>query len=130
MNRRRRLTLSAGLWAALELGGCRRPAEAPAIRIDREIAPSPARVGPATVTLKLSGADGRAVTGAHVILEGDMAHPGMSPEFADARETGGGRYEGRLDFTMAGDWIMLVHVTLPGGVTLERQLDVKGVRAN
>jgi hypothetical protein len=31
---------------------------------------------------------------------------------------------------MAGDWVMLVHVTLRGGQTVERQLDVKGVRAN
>ena len=70
------------------------------------------------------------MTGARVNLEGDMAHPGMRPEFAETREIAPGRYQGRLDFTMAGDWVILVHITLPGGKIVERQLDVKGVRAN
>jgi hypothetical protein len=116
--------------AAFHAAGCRKPmAEAP-ITIEREIDPWPARVGPAEVTLKLTDTGGKPVSGARVKLEGDMAHPGMKPEFGDTREVGPGRYEGRLAFTMAGDWVMLVHVTLRGGQTVERQLDVKGVRAN
>jgi len=98
--------------------------------IEHEIDPWPARVGRELVTLKLSDAAGRAVSGARVKLESDMAHPGMKPEFGDTSEVGPGRYQGRLAFTMAGDWVMLVHITLPGGQSLERQLEVKGVRAN
>jgi len=57
-----------------------------------------------------------------------MSHPGMRPEFGEALEVAAGRYRGRLAFTMAGDWVVLVHVTLRGGQKLERQLDVNGVR--
>jgi hypothetical protein len=31
---------------------------------------------------------------------------------------------------MAGDWVILLHVTLPDGKKLERQFDVRGVRPN
>ncbi len=59
-----------------------------------------------------------------------MSHAGMSPVFTHAKETEPGRYQAILDLTMAGDWIILTHITLAGGQKLERQLDVKGVRAN
>jgi len=52
----------------------------------------------------------------------------MSPIFAEAQETVPGRYQAHLDFQMAGDWVILLHVTLPGGKKLERQIDVRGVR--
>ncbi len=85
--------------------------------------------GPATVTVKLADAAGRPISAAEVSVEGDMAHAGMSPVFADARELPGGRYRAALNFAMAGDWVVILHVKLPGGQTLERQIDVKGVRA-
>jgi hypothetical protein len=116
------------LW---QLAGCRKPAEtAPAIAIEHEIAPWPARIGAATVTLRMSDAGGQAVSGARIALEADMSHPGMRPEFDEAREIAAGRYQGGLDFTMAGDWVVLMRITLPGGQTLERPLEVKGVRAD
>jgi len=59
-----------------------------------------------------------------------MSHAGMSPVFAEAKEAGPGRYQAHLEFQMAGDWVILLHVTLPGGKKLERQIDVRDVRAN
>ena len=41
-----------------------------------------------------------------------------------------GRYQAHLRFEMAGDWVILLHVTLPGGEKLERLIDVRGVRPN
>jgi hypothetical protein len=123
----------AGLGAVVlwQAAGCRGSAPAiPAIAIKHEIAPWPARVGGATVTLRLSDAGGNALRGARIALEADMSHPGMRPEFGEAREIADGRYRGRLTFTMPGDWVILVRITRPGGQTLERQLEVKGVRAN
>lgn len=96
--------------------------------IEPEIAPRPVRIGRATVTLRLSDAAGQPVRQARIALEADMAHPGMRPEFGDAREAGAGRYQGQLAFTMAGDWVVVIHVTLPGGQKLERQMEVNGVR--
>jgi len=59
-----------------------------------------------------------------------MSHAGMSPRFAEAKETDLGRYETQVEFPMAGDWVILLHVRLPDGKKLERQFDVRGVRPN
>ena len=57
-----------------------------------------------------------------------MNHAGMVPVFADARETAPGRYEATLNFTMAGDWFILVQARLPDGRTVEQAIDVPGVQ--
>ena len=62
-------------------------------------------------------------------VESDMSHPGMSPVFAESNEVSSGRYRANIDFAMAGDWVLLLHIKLPGGETVERQIDVKDVRA-
>ena len=58
-----------------------------------------------------------------------MTHPGMAPVFGRATEGAAGYYSGRLDLPMGGDWVILMHVTLAGGQRVERQIDLKGVRA-
>ena len=98
--------------------------------MQEEILPQPVTVGPATVTVTLSDAQGNPLPGAGVTVEGDMSHPGMSPVFAASNELPGGRYQARLDFGMAGDWVVLLHIKLPNGQTLERQMAVNGVRSN
>ena len=67
------------------------------------------------------------VTGARIKLEGNMLHPGMVPVFADAKETEPGRYQSNMELSMAGDWYVLVYVTLPDGSKFERQFEIKGV---
>ena len=120
------LALCAGLF----LAGCRQGAEPHAgVSIAHEVAPDPPRVGEATVTLRLSDAAGRPLSGARVSLEGNMSHPGMRPVFGEARELEPGRYQCPLEFTMGGDWVVLVRVTLPDGRKIERQFDVKGVQS-
>jgi YtkA-like len=117
--------------ATLLTSGCTRPADSPpVVEIEHAISPQPVRIGPATVTLKLADGAGKTISGAHISIEADMSHPGMSPLFADAKETEPGRYQSHLDFQMAGDWVILLHVTLPGGKKVERQIDVRGVRPN
>jgi len=91
--------------------------------------PQPVTVGPATITVKLSDVHGNPLPGAGMTVEGDMSHPGMSPVFADAKELPDGRYQAQLRFSMAGDWVVILHIKLPNGQTLERQVDVKGVRS-
>ena len=63
-------------------------------------------------------------------MEADMSHAGMGPQFAEALEMEDGGYRAAMRFQMAGDWVILLHVTLPGGKKLERQIDVRGVRPN
>jgi len=117
--------------AALFLGGCSRPVELPpAVAMDSEISPQPPRVGGATVTLKLADAGARQISGAHVVVEAEMSHAGMRPLFAEAKEAEPGRYLAHVEFQMAGDWVILLHVTLASGKKLERQIDIGNVRPN
>jgi YtkA-like len=110
---------------------CSKPGEAQdAVRIDHEISPLPAHTGPTTITLKLTDAAARPVTGAHIAIEADMTHAGMAPRFGEAREVGPGRYQSPLTLQMAGDWVILLHVTLANGQKLERQFDVSNVQPN
>jgi hypothetical protein len=53
----------------------------------------------------------------------------MRPVFSTAREVAPGRYEARLDLTMAGDWIFSVDATLRDGRLLRETVTVLGVRA-
>ena len=113
------------------MAGCSRPVESPdLVTFEHEISPAPARVGVATITFKLADAGGKPITGARIAVEADMSHPGMSPVFAEVKEEQPGRYQAHLQFQMAGDWLILLHVTLPGGKKLERQIEVSGVRPN
>jgi hypothetical protein len=117
------------LLASLLLPGCRKPAgTTPELAVECRVTPDPPRVGPATVMATLRGADGQLVRGATVRLEGNMSHPGMQPVFANGKEVQPGRYEAALEFTMAGDWFLIVTATLPDGRRLERQVDVPGVK--
>lgn len=90
-----------------------------------EIVPRPARVGPALIVLTLTGPTKRPVTGASVSVEGVMTHPGMAPAVAVVEEGGRGRYDARLDFTMAGDWVLLVRAAWADGARLERRVPVR-----
>jgi len=117
--------------STLLIASCSRGVESPApVEIEHEISPAPARVGPVTITFKLADANGKLITGARIAIEADMSHAGMSPVFAEAKEEAAGRYEAHLKFQMAGDWVILLHVTLPGGKKLEQQIDVRDVRPN
>ena len=122
-----------GLVGAVTLliASCSRSVDSSAfVTIQHEISPEPARVGPATVTFRLADAASKPITGAHIAIEADMSHAGMSPLFAEAKETDPGRYRAHLEFPMAGDWVILLRVALPDGKKLERQIDVRGVRPN
>jgi YtkA-like len=102
----------------------------PSISVEHDISPQPTRVGPVTITLRLTDVARKPVTGAHITIEADMSHPGMSPVFGQAEEFEAGRYQGQIGFAVAGDWVLLFHITLSDGCTLDRQVSVPVVRAN
>jgi hypothetical protein len=81
----------------------------------------------ATLTVDLRDAAGEPITGATVEVEGNMNHAGMVPVLSEAQEVSPGHYQADLEFTMGGDWFILVRAQLPDGRSLERQVDVPGV---
>ena len=119
------------LAIGLLLMGCHKPIEPqPELKVQFELAPQPPRMGPSVITLVVADAEGKAIDGAHVSIEGDMTHAGMGPVIAEAKGIGEGRYQAPFEFSMGGDWIIMAHVTLPSGQAVERQFEVRGVSSN
>jgi hypothetical protein len=52
----------------------------------------------------------------------------MTPVVVSVSERGDGVYEARLQFTMAGDWTLVVAGELPDGSRVTRELEIAGVR--
>lgn len=134
MNRRETAAVLPLAAAALALSasfGCHRQRTAESLlTLELEVSPSPPRIGEAKLTIQLSDARGVAVQDATLRIEGTMSHAGMSPEFADAAEVAPGRYEATLEFTMGGDWILLVDATTPDGAEHHWQRDVPNVSSS
>jgi hypothetical protein len=123
-----RRTWWLGLLILLALASCGRGAkDLSDVAVELAIEPAPPQIGPATLTVTLHDASGQPIRGAVVELEGNMNHAGMVPVFAPALEVGPGRYQAGLEFTMGGDWFILVRADLPDGRSMERKVDVPGV---
>lgn len=120
--------LLAALLLVLPLGCRGQATRAGDAVVSVSIAPVPYTTGPAKITVTLSDAAGRPLSGAKVEIEGNMSHAGMVPVFAGAVETSPGTYVSRdFRFTMGGDWYIVVRVTPSSGEPFERTLDVRGV---
>jgi hypothetical protein len=123
--------LTSSFIAALFVSGCSRaPESSPVIAIEHAISPQPVRVGPVTVSLQLADTAAKPIAGARITVEADMTHAGMSPVFGEAKEVAPGQYQSQVRLGMAGDWVILLHATLPDGKKLERQFDLRDVRPN
>ncbi len=58
-----------------------------------------------------------------------MSHAGMSPTFGEAKEISPGSYSGTLDLNMLGDWVVIAHIVLPDGETLNQQMKIQNLQA-
>jgi hypothetical protein len=123
------LCRAAILLLVILLAGCQRQADQAPVDIKLSVEPSPPKVGPAQLMLEVADADGKAVEGATLRLEGNMAHAGMKPVFAEAKEEKPGRYRAELRFTMGGDWFVLVEGKLADGRAFRKKIDVPGVKS-
>ena len=61
---------------------------------------------------------------ATVQVVGHMTHPGMTPAVATVTPRGPDVYDAALDFTMAGDWLLIATVRLHDGRRLEARVPV------
>ena len=107
-------------------------ANAPAaqMQIDFSTQPEPPRKGANTVRVKLTGEDGKPVTGAQVSVTFFMpAMPamGMSAEHASANltEQGGGFYGGPLELPSGGTFQVTVTVRRGARIVASRQLSIQ-----
>ena len=126
---RYRLLLPGLIILMIMVAGCQRgqDTDLPEITINLAVTPDPPEVGQSTVILTVSDAEGQPISGATLELEGNMNHAGMTPVFGTASEISPGRYEAPFQFTMGGDWFILVKAGLPDGRQFERQIDLPGV---
>ena len=114
-------------FVALLALACHKTAPPPNINVQYEVLPQPPRLGITTINLRLTQKDGQPVKGARVELEGNMSHAGMSPVTSDAKEIEAGKYSGTVQLEMAGDWIVVVHITLADGQEVQRQIEIKAL---
>jgi hypothetical protein len=119
--------LLAAATAALAAACHNRPAPPHGLQFEWTLAPAPAAVGTATVELRVKDAGDHPVAGAVLHLEAQMSHPGMEAESTAFTERGNGRYDAAVQFTMPGDWILLVRGSLPDGTPVEHRIDVPRV---
>ena len=71
-------------------------------------------VGEATLVVTVTNEDGDPVTDASIEVRGDMDHAGMVPVIReDITDNEDGVYRIPFEWTMGGDWIVVVEVTLP-----------------
>jgi hypothetical protein len=128
-----RLTRLAALAAALLLaapmsGACRRERAAEdtaGVLVTARLVPPQPTVGPAMLTITLSGATAATLGGANVQVVAHMTHPGMTPVVATVTPRGPDVYDAALDFTMPGDWLLIATVRLHDGRRVESRVPAK-----
>jgi RND family efflux transporter MFP subunit len=99
------------------------------LSIDFSSVPSPLRTGSNTVTVRLSGPDGKAESGLQVtvtLFMPAMPEMGMAAMHASATpaDQGSGNYEGKLDVPMGGTWQVTISATRDGQVIATKRLSV------
>lgn len=129
----RRLSRLAVLGAALLLaalaGACRRAPVASdtagAVMIAARLQSIQPTVGPAALTVTLSGGTVETLGQVTVQVVGHMAHPGMTPVVATVTRRGPDTFDAALDLDMPGDWVLVTTVRFPDSRRVESQLKVR-----
>ena len=132
-NRRAQLLLCFAIVAMCALAtACGKSGAAPAsgtIDVQWHLEPNPPATGEqARLRISLRDGEKQPIRGAKLQIESNMSHPGMAPLISPIAERGDGEYEGPVQLTMSGDWVVVVSGTLPDGRPITRSLDVKNVQ--
>ena len=122
--------IGVALLAATLLSGCWHSASSTnEISLQWTIEPSAPSVSADTLTfIRLLDERQRPVAGATLQVEAHMSHPGMAPVVRPLTESEVGVYETHVQFSMAGDWVLVVTGTLPDGRRITRSMPVANVR--
>ena len=122
--------VGVALIAASLLSACWRPASTTnEISLGWTIEPSTPSASTNTLArITLNDREQQPVNGARLQLEAHMTHPGMAPVVRPLTARGGGVYEAHVQFSMAGDWVLVVTGELADGRRITRSLPIAGVR--
>lgn len=96
----------------------------PVIEIEMAVEPSPAATGDAALVVTLHSPDGTSIVDANVAARGDMNHAGMIPVFGQTSDNTNGVYRIPFEWTMGGDWVVTLTVTLPDGQQVVRSYEM------
>jgi YtkA-like protein len=125
-SRRRSLLASIAALGFTLASSCRRgPKAGERAQLSWSFSPDPPRIGPAVLSLRLTDARARPVSGARWSLEGHMMHPGRRPVVAEVTAGANGLYEARLAFSMAGDWVIVARAEWAEGGRLQQSIPVR-----
>ena len=125
--------LTALLVSILTLVGCRQTNEVTAenVVIDVALSDEMAMVGDATLLVTVTDEEDNPINDATVSVRGDMTHAGMVPVIPDPVTTAEeGVYSIPFEFTMGGDWIITVDVTLANDEIASVTYEVDGVEGD
>lgn len=114
------------IFVAATITGCRaqvQSSEDAGVTIDLAVEPDELIVGNALFTVRLTDQAGEPIDGAIVEVRGDMTHAGMSPVLASTSEGEAGLYRIPFEWTMGGDWLIDVTVTLAEGGTVQERFE-------
>lgn len=127
------LSISVLALVALTVVSCRESAQpkptpnatAASIEIDLSYDPDPPTPGDGTIVVALTESDGTPFTEAQsVVVRGDMTHAGMAPENGSVDSGENGVYRVPFNWSMGGDWILTVTVTLADGGEISEEFEV------
>lgn len=80
----------------------------------------PAAVGMETLNIRIADAQNQPIDNAKIKVRADMTHAGMIPVLAETENGNDGMYQLPLEWSMSGDWIVTVQVSLPDGTVAEQ----------
>jgi hypothetical protein len=80
----------------------------------------PSAIGKETLNIRVFDANNQPIDNAKITVRGDMTHAGMIPIMAETENGNKGLYQLPLEWSMSGDWIVTVQVTLPDGTVAEQ----------
>lgn len=100
-------------------------ANAASIQINVAYDPDPPTPGDGTIVVTVTQGDGTPYTDAQMVaVRGDMTHAGMRPENGSAEDGENGVYRVPFNWSMGGDWILTVTVTLADGAEISEEFEV------
>lgn len=95
-------------------------AETAAVQVELVEPLFPPAIGKEIVNIRVLDASKQPINNATIKVRGDMTHAGMIPVLAEAEDGDNGLYEVLLDWSMSGDWVLTVQVSLPDGTIVEK----------